>query len=171
MGMIDPFVRELEHECSVTRRLLERVPDGQFGWKPHEKSMSLGQLASHLVEGLGWTGPSMELDEFVMDPTQYQPYMAANQAELLAAFDDAVRSAVAVMTGYPDERMMVTWQMKTPDGTVLLAMPRVAVVRGFLLNHHIHHRGQLTVYLRMLDVPLPQVYGPSADDTRMGATA
>ena len=167
MNIIDPILQEYQQEMGTTRKVLERVPDEHWNWKPHPKSMSMGGLASHLVEGQWWAIGTMKDDVWVMDMAAYKPFIAADRAELLAAFDRNVADAVAAMTGVSDEQMMKTWSMKTPDGNVMMAMPRVAVVRAFILNHTIHHRGQLSVYLRLKDVPLPQIYGPSADEPNM----
>ncbi|MBM3290198.1 MAG: damage-inducible protein DinB [Candidatus Hydrogenedentes bacterium] len=163
MNIIDAIVPEYQHEMAVTRTVLERVPDAHWGWKPHPKSMTMGVLASHLAEMQWWAIGTMKDDVWVMDMATYKPFVAANTAEALAAFDQNVADAVAAMTGASNEHMLRTWSMKTPDGNVMMAMPRVAVIRAFVLSHTVHHRGQLTVYLRMNDVPLPQVYGPSAD--------
>lgn len=168
MNMIDPIIQEYRHEMGVTRTVLDRVPDKHWAWKPHPKSMSMGKLASHLAESQWWAIGTMQDDVWVMDMATYKPYEGANKAEVLAAFDKNVADALDAMTGASNDHMTKTWSMKTPDGNVMMTMPRVAVIRSFVLNHTIHHRGQLTVYLRMKDVPLPQVYGPSADDTSMG---
>ena len=168
MNIIDPIIQEYRHEMGVTRKVLERVPDAHWSWKPHEKSMAMGKLASHLAEGQMWAAGTMKDDVWVMDMAAYKPFDGANQADVLAEFDKNVADAVAAMTGASNEHMMKTWSMKTPDGNTMMSMPRVAVIRAFVLNHTIHHRGQLTVYLRMKDVPLPQVYGPTADETSMG---
>lgn len=168
MNIIDPIIQEYQYEMGVTRKVLERVPDAHWNWKPHAKSMGMGQLASHIAEMQWWTIGTMQDDVWVMDMAAYKPFLGADQAEVIAAFDKNVADAVAAMRGATNEHMMRTWSMKTPEGNVLLQMPRVAVVRSFVLNHTIHHRGQLTVYLRMNEVPLPQVYGPSADDPHMG---
>ena len=168
MNIIDPIIQEYQQEMGATRKVLERVPDAHWGWKPHEKSMSMGQLASHLAEGQLWAIGTMKDDVWVMDMAAWKPFVGTSRADVLAAFDKNVADAVAAMTGASNEHMMKTWSMKTPDGHTMMSMPRVAVIRGFVLNHTIHHRGQLTVYLRMKDVPLPQVYGPTADETAMG---
>ena len=164
MNIIDPIIEEFKHECAATRKYLERIPDDAWGWSPHEKSMSLGKLASHLVETNGWVAPTMAEDVFVLDMAKFKPYEGANKAEVLALFDKTVPEAVAAMTGATNEQMLTTWTMKTPDGHVMMQMPRVAVVRNMFINHMIHHRGQMSVYLRLKDVPLPATYGPSADD-------
>jgi len=167
MPMIEPMIAELQHEAGVTRKLLERVPEDRFDYKPHPKSMSLRELASHLVDSLGWVDATVNLDELHIDPTQWKPFVAQTRAELLAAHDRNLAAALGIMKGVSDEKLLAPWTMRKADGTVAFSMPRVAVLRAFIIKHIVHHRGQLTVYLRLLDVPLPQVYGPSADEPNM----
>lgn len=167
MSIADSLVPEMEFEAATTRRLLERVPEAKFDYRPHPKSMNLRELASHIAEAYSWTGPTMDMDVMEMDPDQWKPFVAKSKAELLSTFDRNVADALAAVRGTPDAKMMVTWSMKRKDGSVAFAMPRIAVLRGFVVKHTVHHRGQLTVYLRMLDVPLPQTYGPSADEPNM----
>lgn len=167
MNIIDALIQEFQQESATTRKVLERVPTELFGWKPHEKSMTMGQLASHLAENLSWAEGTMKEDVWIMDMATYKPYAAANTKELLAKFDENLANALDAMKGASDEHMMKMWAMKTPDGNTIFSMPRVVVIRSFVLNHTYHHRGQLTVYLRLKDIPLPQVYGPTADETQM----
>jgi len=167
MNLIDSIVQEYEMEMATTRKVLERVPTEHLNFKPHPKSMSLGGLASHLAEAQSWGVLTAQLDEFVMDPAQYKPFVGKDKDAILAEFDKNVKEAVAAMKPLSNEALMRTWTMKSPDGTVFLQMPKIAVLRAFVISHAIHHRGQLTVYLRMKDVPLPQVYGPTADETAM----
>ena len=167
MNIIDAIIPEYQHEMAVTRKVLERVPDAHWAWKPHSKSMAMGALAAHLAEAQWWALGIMNDDVWVMDMAAYKPLVTASTAETLVAFDKNVADALAAMAGASNEHMMKTWSMKTPDGHVMMAMPRIAVVRAFVLSHAIHHRGQLTVYLRMNDVALPQIYGPSADEPGM----
>ncbi len=167
MNMIDPIVEEYKMEMASTRKALERLPDAHWDYKPHSKSMSLGQLASHIAESQGWAAITAQMDEFVMDPATYKPFDGKNRDGVLAEFDKNVAEAVTAMKGCSNESLMSTWTMKGPHGKVFLQMPRIAVIRGFVISHTIHHRGQLTVYLRINDVPLPQIYGPTADETAM----
>jgi uncharacterized damage-inducible protein DinB len=167
MNIIDEILPEYHHEMAQTRKVLERVPEEHWSWKPHAKSMGTGQLASHIAESQGWTASVVATDEFVMDPSTYKPYLASNRAELLKEFDKNVSESAEVMKSLRNEQLMRTWTMKTPDGTVMVQMPRIGVIRSFIISHTIHHRAQLTVYLRMTDVPLPSLYGPSADDPGM----
>jgi uncharacterized damage-inducible protein DinB len=154
---------ELEHEAATTRKLLERAPENQFDWKPHQKSMTLGRLASHCAETFTWLDVIVNQDVFEMDPGSYTPFQAGSQSELLEAFDANVESAKEIIRGQSDESLLKNWQMKT-GGEVTIEMPRIAVIRGFVLNHLVHHRGQLSVYLRLNDIPVPSIYGPSADE-------
>lgn len=161
MRIIDPILAELSHEMATTRRLLERLPDGRFGWKPHAKSMSLGELASHLAEIPGWVASIVDQPGFDIGG-EYTRRIADSSAGLLAQFDQQVALVTRVLGTLDDARLLETWRL-TKQGQPILEMPRVGVVRTLLLNHLIHHRGQLSVYLRLLDVPLPSIYGPSAD--------
>ncbi len=158
---------ELGQEAATTRRVLERVPEDQFGWKPHPKSMSLGQLAMHVAtipEGITRIAQS---DEFEVNPAAFTPPQPKSGAEILAALDSSVRSAQAYLAGLTDSTATATWRAKS-QGRELMAMPRIAMLRALLLNHWYHHRGQLSVYLRLLDVPVPSIYGPSADENPFG---
>ena len=166
MGLIEPMIEEFKREADTTRKVLERIPEEHFAWKPHEKSMSMAALASHIAESFQWVEAIVNSDEFEIDPEQYKPYIAESRAELLAVHDAAVAKALPAMQGRPDDQLLANWQFKA-RGKVVLEMPRIAFLRGFVLSHLIHHRGQLTLYLRLKDVPLPQVYGPSADEPGM----
>lgn len=167
MDFIELTLQEYEHEMRATRNVLECVPDEHWGWKPHPKSMSLGMLASHIAESQRWAEDVMTKDELVLDFASFRPYEAKNRMEMLAKFDRLALLAAKSMAGVSNERLAAQWRLKSPDGQVLLQKSRLAILRDFVINHTIHHRGQLTVYLRLKDVPLPQVYGPTADDTAM----
>ncbi len=166
MNIIDAMIQELQHEGIATRKALERVPEDKFGWKPHDKSMTLARLASHTAEIPHWAGVTLTTDEFVFDPAGYVPEVASTSKELVAMFDKYMAAAVEVMKGTSNERLMTTWRMKKGD-QLIFELPRIAVLRTMILNHIVHHRGQLTVYLRLLNVPVPSIYGPSADDPGM----
>lgn len=163
MRIADPFIAELEAEATITKRVLERVPEGHLAWRPHAKSSSLGQLALHVAS------LPQQLTEFVADDsldvsaTDTRQPTTTSRAELLAAFDASVNAAREYLRGLNDERANRVWKFMTGDKE-LFAAPRTAVIRSFLFNHWYHHRGQLVVYLRLLDVPVPSVYGPSADE-------
>jgi uncharacterized damage-inducible protein DinB len=147
MAIVDALLPEFDHETATTRKLLERVPDGHFDWKPHPKSMSLGQLAGHLATMLSWGESVLNQASFNLAGDYTPP--ALNTREALAARSDA--------------ELMSPWRLMRGDKT-MFTMPKIAVMRSFVVNHMIHHRGQLSVYLRMHDVPLPSIYGPSADE-------
>ncbi len=157
---------EFDQEMSNTRKTLERVPDGKFDWKPHEKSGTMGWLAGHVA-----TLPRLALAAIDMDSidvaTAPRPPQAKSRADLLAAFDDTAAAARKAIASASDEHLMKTWSLLM-NGKALFTLPRVAVLRAFFLNHLIHHRGQLTVYLRLNTVPLPPLYGPSADENPFG---
>lgn len=163
MNIVEPLIMELEYEAGTTRRLLERVPEEHFGWKPHPRSMTLAQLASHLAEIPKWVEPIITMDAMVLDMEDYRPYVATTRDELLLALDTNLNMAVEHLEERSNDHMTAVWRLKAGDKT-LLEMPRAGVFRGMILSHMIHHRGQLTVYLRMKDVPLPAIYGPSADE-------
>jgi len=167
MPIIDAVLAEFEHEANTTRRVLERVPEDRLDYKPHDRSMTLGRLAGHVAEIPFWAGPTFGQDVLDMSGGDFEPFIAGSRAELLGRFEaglDAFRQAAA---GYPDARLFDQWAMKRGD-EVLFAAPRIGVVRSFLLSHLYHHRGQLSVYLRLLEVPVPSIYGPSADDNPWG---
>lgn len=163
MPMIDALVAEMEQEAASTRRLFERLPDDRMDYKPHEKSYSLGQLAGHLAEMFGWGGAVFASDEFVWEEGDYEPFVPDSADAALAKLDESVATFKEAAAGTSDEALTKTWTMRTPE-QVIMQLPRVAAIRSTILNHFVHHRGQLTVYLRLLDVPLPPIYGPTADE-------
>ena len=164
MSISQPMLSELEHEYAGTRRTLERVPYDKADWRPHPRSWTLGELATHVARLPGWMKMTIDVDDLDLagfDPAMNKP--AASHAELMATFDKNAAEAKAALAAASDERMLATWSLNT--GAVRhFAMPRVAALRSFVMNHGVHHRAQLTVYLRMLDVPVPGLYGPSADE-------
>ena len=162
MGIADALLAELEQEMPTTRRVLERVPQAHLSWKPHPKSMSLGQLALHVATVPGTVAELASIDTVAAPPQFVQPE-AATAAELLPALSASVAKARTHLGALDDAAMGATWRLMN-DGREVMAMPRVALVRAIMLNHWYHHRGQLLVYLRLLDVPVPSVYGPSADE-------
>jgi uncharacterized damage-inducible protein DinB len=163
MAIVDALLPEFDRETTTTRKLLERVPEDKFNWKPHAKSMSLGQLASHVATIPMWGSVTMAQSDFDVAGNPQLPPMKT-RAEILSAFDKFVSDTRAALTGKTDAELMVPWALKRGNETIF-SMPKASVWRGFVLNHLIHHRGQLSVYLRMHDVPLPSIYGPSADET------
>jgi len=166
MALKDALLPEFDHEMATTRRLLERTPESDLAWKPHEKSMTLGQLASHLSTIPSWTKNTFEQDELNLAPAGEEPRRleeAKSTAELLETFDKHVAAARAALESATDDNWQGKWSLLLGDKTIF-TLPRTAVMRGFVLSHSIHHRAQLGVYLRLLDVPVPSIYGPSADE-------
>jgi len=167
MKMGERMLPEFDHEMANARKTLERVPEDKFGWKPHEKSMPMGRLASHIAEIPGWVSFTLGSDFFDSNPAggepAYQPALATSRKELLDAFDKNIAAARAALAAVEDEEMMQPWSLLS-GGKAVLTLPKVAVMRSFIMNHLIHHRAQLGVYLRLNDVPVPSIYGPSADE-------
>jgi uncharacterized damage-inducible protein DinB len=161
MRIIDALLGELEQEAKATARVLERVPEAHLTWKPHPKSYSLGQLALHVATVPGNVA-ALAARDIAESPGFSQP-AAASTGELLPALHASVARARDLLGGFDDGAMTATWRL-IAGGQQRLAMPRVAFVRAIMLNHWYHHRGQLQVYLRLLDVPVPSVYGPTADE-------
>ena len=162
MPMVDALLPEFDHEMSVTRKVLERVPDDKFDWKPHPKSMSLGALAQHVANLPLWGTITLTQSELDLAGQQQLPSPPSRQ-ELLAGFDRRVAETRALLSNKSDAELMTPWTLKK-DGHTLFTMPKAAIWRSFVLSHLIHHRGQLSVYLRLNDVPVPSMYGPSADE-------
>jgi uncharacterized damage-inducible protein DinB len=163
MRVIDWLATQFDHETKTTRRHLERLPSDKLEWRPHEKSYTAIALASHLVECLNWTTEIFTKNELVFDPATFKPYIAASTSELLEAFEKSVADGKRVLEGVTDEAGMQPWSLKF-GGRTLFERPRIDVFRDFTLSHLIHHRGQFSVYLRLLNVPVPGSYGPTADE-------
>lgn len=164
MAMNEPLMMELQHEAESTRKMLERLPKEKLTWKPHEKSMSLGRLAMHLAEIPGWVNATLLADELDFSKMDYKMTEATSSEEVVKIFDEKLASALDVLKNTEDATMMNMWTMRDGE-TIYFTMPKIAVLRSFVYSHLIHHRGQMSVYLRLLDVPVPGSYGPSADDT------
>ena len=160
------FLNELENEAKVTRHVLERVPADKFDWKPHEKSMTMGRLAVHCAEMFGWTKETLKSDVLDFATMDFTPFEPKSSEELLAFFDDHIAKAKIILAETPDETFLTDWTMRNGE-QVYFTMPKVAVMRTFVMNHIVHHRGQLSVYLRLNDIPVPSIYGPSADEGQM----
>jgi uncharacterized damage-inducible protein DinB len=158
------LAEELQHEAAATKKMFELVPFDKADFKPHEKSMTLGHLASHIAELPLWIGITVDMDELDFAKFDYKPSDAKTTEELLAKFDENMKKAVNALSNCSDDVMMKNWTLRSGE-TVYFTMPRIQVMRGMNFNHIYHHRGQLSVYLRMVNVPLPAVYGPTADDT------
>jgi uncharacterized damage-inducible protein DinB len=163
MRVIDWLATQFDNETKTTRRHLERLPSDKLEWRPHEKSYTAIALASHLVECLNWTTEIFTKNELVFDPATFKPYIAASTSELLEAFEKSVADGKRVLEGVTDEAGMQPWSLKF-GGRTLFERPRIDVFRDFTLSHLIHHRGQFSVYLRLLNVPVPGSYGPTADE-------
>ncbi len=164
MSMSQALLAEFTHEAGSTRKMLEVLPEDKLGWQPHEKSMTLSRLAGHIAEIPLWASKMVGHDELDMGEGNFQPLTPDTVAELLEAHDTNVASFQGAVDGADDETLMKSWALRTGDHEHL-KMPCAIAMRSFILNHIVHHRGQLSVYLRHLDVPLPQVYGPTADST------
>jgi uncharacterized damage-inducible protein DinB len=168
MAIKEALLPEYEHEMATTRLLLERVPDADAAWKPHPRSMSLGGLAMHIVTLQTWVPSILEQRSFDVAPpdgSAFVPPVFESREQLLGLFDASVARAREAIAARTDGEFMMLWTLRN-GGVDVFTSPRVGVLRTFLLNHVIHHRGQLTVYLRLRDVPLPNIYGPTADDAR-----
>ena len=162
MPIVDALLPEFDHEMATTRKLLERVPEQKFEWKPHAKSMTLGGLATHVANIVWWGEITLDRPEIDLEETP-QATPAGSRAELLTTFDRNVAATRALLAGKSDAELMAPWSLKQGRQT-FFTMPKAVVWRSFVMNHLVHHRAQLGVYLRMNDVPLPAMYGPSADE-------
>jgi uncharacterized damage-inducible protein DinB len=160
--IVDALLPEFDHEMTTTRKLLERVPEDKFGWKPHAKSMTLGGLATHVATIVWWGEVTLDKPEFNAEGQQVAA-PAASRSELLQKFDTNVKTTRASLAAKSDAELMAPWSLKNGKQT-FFTMPKAVVWRSFVMNHLVHHRAQLSVYLRMNDVPLPAIYGPSADE-------
>jgi len=169
---IAALLTELDLESATTRRVLERVPSDKLGWKPHPKSMSLGALALHVAQSPGYIASHWATQDEVDfgGGKSAAPPPPASTDEILAAHDASAKQAREALTAIGDEGMRKRWKA-TAGGQTVFDMPKAALVRSIVMNHTYHHRGQLSVYLRLLDVPVPSIYGPSADEQPQMATA
>lgn len=167
MNTIKSLIEEFDHEAQTTRKHLERLPNDKFEWRPHQKSFSAAGLASHIVECIGWADSIFKLEEFDFDPATYRPYQATSSEDLLKTLDEKVKICQQVLANADEAALIQPWSLKIM-GKVLFEKPRAAVFRDFVLSHTIHHRGQFSVYLRLLDVLVPGSYGPSADEQPPG---
>jgi uncharacterized damage-inducible protein DinB len=163
MNMGEAMAQEFLQEAAATERLLDRVPDDRLDWKPHEKSMPLGRLATHVAEIPGWGEVILDQPEFDVEAADFTPVIQESRDAILASFRNVRDAFVEKIRGKSDEELMETWTLKAGENTIA-DLPRAAAIRSWVLNHVIHHRAQLSVYLRLNDVPLPGVYGPSADE-------
>jgi uncharacterized damage-inducible protein DinB len=170
LKLTELFVGEIDREGPLTRRALEAVPEGRYDWKPHGKSMPLGRLAGLVAMMPGWLTMMIENDEFDLQPAAGTKSQFARElrtrTDLVQALEESVAGARKALQGTTDEHLMKPWRLKVA-GNVVAEQPRHIMLRDSI-NHLAHHRGQLTVYLRMNEVPVPAIYGPSADDQRFG---
>ena len=157
------FIAELKHEAASTKRMLERVPEDKFDWKPHEKSMSLGRLAAHVAELPGFLTSILTMDDFDFTRGHFKRSHATMPEELMNVFQQKLDEVTQTLQDTSDEKMQQNFTLRSGDH-VIATVPRMVAVRSMALNHIIHHRGQIAVYLRLLDVPVPGMYGPSADE-------
>jgi uncharacterized damage-inducible protein DinB len=160
------LINEMTNEIQTTRKCLERIPADKFDYKPHEKSMEMGKLASHIAEMFGWTGPTIKDTELDFAKMDYKPFEPKTTAELVEFFEKQAAEALQTLEGTPDETFMEAWSLRNGE-QIYFTLPKVAVMRSFVMNHLIHHRGQLSVYMRLNDIPVPGIYGPSADEPNM----
>ena len=166
MKISDMFLPEFDQEMTTARKTLERIPEDNLGWKPHEKSMTLGRLAGHVAELAGWAVPTLTQDSLDFAPPgqpPMQPTIATSRKQVLDIFDKNREESRRAIAGTSNEEFMKNWTLMR-GGQTLMTMPKIAVLRNFCINHIIHHRAQLGVYLRLNDVAVPSVYGPSADE-------
>jgi uncharacterized damage-inducible protein DinB len=166
MALNEALLPEFNHEMASTRRSLERVPDDKFDWKPHPKSMTMRQLALHLALFPSWATETLEKTSLDVAPPgapPYQPPPVKSRQDLLEIFDRDMAKAREGLEKASDDQLMATWTLLA-GGKTIFSMPRVGVLRGMVMNHMIHHRAQLGVYLRLNDIPVPAIYGPSADE-------
>ena len=163
IGMVEPMLNEFREEAAITKRVLDRVPADKLTWKPHRKSMSVGQLALHIANVPGSLAKISQLDEFDVAQANFDPPAPKNMEEIHAALGESIRVAEECLSGMSEQKAMGNWRLMT-NGKQIFSRPRVEVLRSIMLNHWYHHRGQLSVYLRLLDVPVPMIYGRSADE-------
>ena len=160
---LSPMLQEFQRESATTRRVLDRVPNDKLTWAPHAKSMTLGKLAIHIAGVPAGISHIAQNDVHEIDPTAFAPQQPKDKKEILDAFEGSVKSAAQYIEGLTESTATATWRLKA-GGQEILAIPRVELIRNIMLNHWYHHRGQLSVYLRLLEVPVPSIYGPSADE-------
>jgi uncharacterized damage-inducible protein DinB len=166
VSVAESLLPEFAQEMANTRKVLERVPDDKFGWKAHPKSNTMGWVAAHLAEIPGWVEGTLSQDSWNLNPPGGEPYRTPqfdSTSQVLEMFDANVASATKAILSAPDAEYFKDWSLLSGD-QVFFTLPRIAVIRTFVLNHVIHHRAHLCVYLRLNDIPVPGMYGPSADE-------
>jgi uncharacterized damage-inducible protein DinB len=165
MRLVDSILTEIDQEAKTTKRVLDRIPEDKLAWKPHPKAFSLGQLALHIASVPGNVA-ALAVPDSMEAPNFSQPEAKTRQ-EVLDTFSKSLETAKDTLKKMDDARLMSTWSL-TKNGKVLMSIPRIGFIRSILMNHNYHHRGQLSVYLRILNVPVPSIYGPSADENPFG---
>jgi uncharacterized damage-inducible protein DinB len=170
MSIAQGLLAEFDQEMASTRRMLERLPEDKLEWKPDPKSMSMGRLAGHVAEMPGWGALALSTDELDFAATPYEGAVAKSREHVLKIAEENATAARAAIAGASDADLMKPWTLRAGD-QVYFTMPKIAVIRGMVMNHTIHHRGQLTVYYRLNGVPIPALYGPSADEPGFTASA
>jgi uncharacterized damage-inducible protein DinB len=163
MAIAQALLQEFDREMATTRKMLERFPEDKVEWRPHETCMTLGRLAGHVAELAGWTSVTMNQDKLEMDPANYQPNIVKSRAEALKQFDETVKAGRDALASATDETYMKPWTF-VARGQTVFTMPKIAVLRSFVMNRMIHHRGQLAAFYRIAGVPVPSIYGPSKDE-------
>jgi uncharacterized damage-inducible protein DinB len=163
MAISQALLSEFDREMATTRKMLERFPEDKVEWRPHETCMTLGRLAGHVAEISGWTVPTMTQDKLELDRNQVAPNIVKKRDEALKQFDETVKNAREVLAGASDETFMKPWTF-VAGGKTIFTLPKIAVMRSFVMNHLIHHRGQLAAFYRIAGVPVPSIYGPSKDE-------
>jgi uncharacterized damage-inducible protein DinB len=161
---LSPMLQEFQRESATTRRVLDRVPADKLAWTPHPKSMTLGKLASHIATVPGGISRIAQNDVHEIDPAAFAAQQPKDKKEILDAFEASIKTAEQYIEGLTESTATATWRLTAKGGHEILAVPRVELLRNIMLNHWYHHRGQLSVYLRLLEVPVPSIYGPSADE-------
>ena len=163
MALNHALLQEVEQEFASTRKMLQKIPEEHFGWKPHEKSYTLGRLASHVAELTGWVSFILTTNELDFAKGDYKPVNAPTSAELMELFEDNFTKSKEALQKASDDALMQKWKFRNGE-QIYFDLPKIAVLRSFAMNHIIHHRAQLSVYLRLLDIPVPGMYGPTADE-------
>ena len=170
MAMRDMILPEFDQEMANTRKMLERIPEDRYHYQPHPKSWQTTRLAGHVADIPGWGTHVMQTEVLELKPDDLKPFEPTTRQELLDKFDQCTREAHDSIAAATDEQLNAIWSMRY-EGKTIMTMPRVAVLRSVILNHLIHHRAQLGVYLRLMDVSVPGMYGPSADEMPFAPTA
>ena len=164
MRLVDLLLPEFDHEMASTRRVLARAPDAMLSWRPHERSWTLGGISTHLAHLPSWGVSILKKNNYdLVRDAGDRPVEKISVADVLATFDRHVSDARAALVEITEGELIVPWSLKR-DGVVMMSVPRIQAFKSFAINHAVHHRGQMTVYLRLLNIPLPPIYGPTADE-------